>query len=168
MEEISRYLERKERGEISWSVKPHFLVGRNWQQINTDHKAPLTTILKTHVTFIDTLKLNKEPEQYFRKNNIKNRFLFNLNPEYSRPLRMVKLSASWNFLRCISYKFCVFFAKACSAVAKQHTWLRPPTAQWCRSKAEKNILKDLFSLVLSQFKKYHPSGKLKFNNLYNF
>jgi len=28
-----------------------------------------------------------------------------------------------------------------------------------------HILKDLFSLVLSQFKKYHPSGSLKFNNL---
>jgi len=30
---------------------------------------------------------------------------------------------------------------------------------------EKNILEDLFSSVLSQFKKYHPSGNLKFNNL---
>jgi len=29
----------------------------------------------------------------------------------------------------------------------------------------KNILEDLFSLVLSQFKKYHPSGNLKFNYL---
>jgi len=29
----------------------------------------------------------------------------------------------------------------------------------------KNILEDLFSSVLSQFKKYHPSRKLKFNNL---
>jgi len=27
------------------------------------------------------------------------------------------------------------------------------------------ILEDLFSTVLSQFKKYHPSGSLKFNNL---
>jgi len=30
---------------------------------------------------------------------------------------------------------------------------------------EKNILEDLFSLVLIQFKQYHPSGNLKFNNL---
>jgi len=30
---------------------------------------------------------------------------------------------------------------------------------------EKIILEDLFSSVLSQFKKYHPSGNLKFNNL---
>jgi len=30
---------------------------------------------------------------------------------------------------------------------------------------EKNILEDLFSSVLSQFKKYHPSGNLKFDNL---
>jgi len=30
---------------------------------------------------------------------------------------------------------------------------------------EKNILWDLFSLVLSQFKKYHPYGNLKFNYL---
>jgi len=29
----------------------------------------------------------------------------------------------------------------------------------------KNILEVLFSSVLSQFKKYHPSGNLKFNNL---
>jgi len=28
----------------------------------------------------------------------------------------------------------------------------------------KNILEDRFSLALSQFKKYHPSGNLKFNN----
>jgi len=30
---------------------------------------------------------------------------------------------------------------------------------------EKKNLEDLFSSVLSQFKKYHPSGNLKFNNL---
>jgi len=30
---------------------------------------------------------------------------------------------------------------------------------------EKFILEELFSSVLSQFKKYHPSGNLKFNNL---
>jgi len=29
----------------------------------------------------------------------------------------------------------------------------------------RNILEDLFSSVLSQFKKYHPSENLKFNNL---
>jgi len=29
----------------------------------------------------------------------------------------------------------------------------------------KNKLEDLFSSVLSHFKKYHPSGNLKFNNL---
>jgi len=29
----------------------------------------------------------------------------------------------------------------------------------------KNILEDLFSSVLSQFKKYYPSGNLKFINL---
>jgi len=27
------------------------------------------------------------------------------------------------------------------------------------------VLEDLFSSVLSQYKKYHPSGNLKFNNL---
>jgi len=32
-------------------------------------------------------------------------------------------------------------------------------------KQEKNILKDLFSLVLSQYKKYHLSENLKFNYL---
>jgi len=30
---------------------------------------------------------------------------------------------------------------------------------------EKNILEDLFSSLLSQSKKYHPSGNLKFNYL---
>jgi len=30
---------------------------------------------------------------------------------------------------------------------------------------KKNILEDLFSSVLSQFKKSHPSGNMKFNNL---
>jgi len=32
-------------------------------------------------------------------------------------------------------------------------------------KQKKNVLQDLFSLVLSQLKKYHPSGKQKFHNL---
>jgi len=32
----------------------------------------------------------------------------------------------------------------------------------------KIILEDLFSSVLSQFKKYHSSGNLKFNNLGSF
>jgi len=32
-------------------------------------------------------------------------------------------------------------------------------------RSEKNILEDLFSSVLSHFKKYHPSGNLKFNYL---
>jgi len=42
---------------------------------------------------------------------------------------------------------------------------QPTTAQRCRSRTEKFILEDLFSSVLSQFKKYHPSGSMKFNNL---
>jgi len=32
------------------------------------------------------------------------------------------------------------------------------------SNKKKNIFEDLFSSVLSQFKKYHPSGNLKFYN----
>jgi len=39
------------------------------------------------------------------------------------------------------------------------------TAQRCRSATEKNILEDLFSSALSQFKKYQPFGNLKFNYL---
>jgi len=39
------------------------------------------------------------------------------------------------------------------------------TAQRCRSETEKFILEDLFSSILSQFKRYHPSGNLKFNYL---
>jgi len=42
---------------------------------------------------------------------------------------------------------------------------QPTTAQRCRSATEKNILDDLFSSVLSQFQKYHPSGNLIFNYL---
>ena len=42
---------------------------------------------------------------------------------------------------------------------------KPISAQRCRSETEKHILEDHFSLVLSQFKKYHPSGKLKTKNL---
>jgi len=43
---------------------------------------------------------------------------------------------------------------------------QPTNAQRCRSATEKNnILEDLFSSVLSQFKKYHPSGNLEFNYL---
>jgi len=41
----------------------------------------------------------------------------------------------------------------------------PTTAQRCRSETEKNILEDLLSSVLSNSKKYHPSGNLKFDNL---
>jgi len=37
--------------------------------------------------------------------------------------------------------------------------------QRCRSKTEINILEDIFSSVLSQFKKYYPFGNQKFNNL---
>jgi len=42
--------------------------------------------------------------------------------------------------------------------------LNPTTAQRCRLETEKNILEVLFSSVLSQFNKYHPSGNLKFIN----
>jgi len=42
------------------------------------------------------------------------------------------------------------------------------TAQRCRSATEKNVLEDHFSSVFSQFKKYHPSGNLKFSYLGNF
>jgi len=41
----------------------------------------------------------------------------------------------------------------------------PTTAQRCRSEKENNILEDLFSSVLLQFKEYHSFGNLKFNNL---
>jgi len=42
---------------------------------------------------------------------------------------------------------------------------QPTTAQQCRSETGKNIFQDLFSSVLSQFRKYQPSGNLKLNNL---
>jgi len=42
---------------------------------------------------------------------------------------------------------------------------QPTTAKRCRWETEKFISEDLYSSVLSQFKKYHPSENLKFNNL---
>ena len=42
---------------------------------------------------------------------------------------------------------------------------QPFTAQRCRSATEHFILEDLFSSVLSYFKKYHPPGNLNFINL---
>jgi len=44
-------------------------------------------------------------------------------------------------------------------------FILPFTTQRCRSATEKNIFEDLFSSVLSQFKKYHPSRNLKFYDL---
>jgi len=41
----------------------------------------------------------------------------------------------------------------------------PATAQRYRSETENFILEDLFSSVMSHFKKHHSSGNLKFNNL---
>jgi len=41
----------------------------------------------------------------------------------------------------------------------------PTTAQRCRSETEKNILEDLIRSALLVFKKDHPSGNLKLNNL---
>jgi len=48
---------------------------------------------------------------------------------------------------------------------KKNIYLSPSIAKRCRSATGKIILEDLFSSVLSQFKKYHPSEDLKFNNL---
>jgi len=45
------------------------------------------------------------------------------------------------------------------------SYLNPLLPSEAVRKQEKNILEDLFSSVLSTFKKYHPSGNLKFNNL---
>jgi len=42
---------------------------------------------------------------------------------------------------------------------------QPTTAQRCRSETEKFVLEDLFSAVLSKFKKYQPSKNVKFHNL---
>jgi len=43
--------------------------------------------------------------------------------------------------------------------------LPPSAAQRCRSETEKNSFEDLFSSVLLIFKKYYPSGNLKYINL---
>ena len=40
-----------------------------------------------------------------------------------------------------------------------------PEPTRCRSEIEKNILEGIFSSVMSQWKNYHHSGNLKFNNL---
>jgi len=44
-------------------------------------------------------------------------------------------------------------------------FLNPHPPSNAVQKQEKFNLEDLFSSVLSQFKKYRPSGNLKFNNL---
>jgi len=44
-------------------------------------------------------------------------------------------------------------------------WINPLPPSDAVRQQKKNILEDLLSSVLSQFKKYHPSGNLKFNYL---
>jgi len=60
------------------------------------------------------------------------------------------------------------FGRTCTHFGIKVKWTTscfylPITAQRCRSKTENSILDDLFSAVLSLFKKYHPSRNLKFN-----
>jgi len=52
-----------------------------------------------------------------------------------------------------------------SFVCVRNSFNQPTIAQRCRSETDENILEDLFSSVLSQFKKHQPSGNLKFNNV---
>jgi len=47
-------------------------------------------------------------------------------------------------------------------------WFNPLPPSDAVQQQKKNILEDLFSSVLSQFKKYPSSGNLKFNYLGNF
>jgi len=44
-------------------------------------------------------------------------------------------------------------------------WVNPLPPSDAVRKQKKNILKDLFSTVLTLFKKYHPSANMKFKNL---
>jgi len=50
-------------------------------------------------------------------------------------------------------------------VAIDPTCVNPLPPSDAVQEQKKNMLEDLFSSVLSQFKKYHPSRNLKFNNL---
>jgi len=51
-----------------------------------------------------------------------------------------------------------------SYLSKDHNKLNPLPPSDSETKKKIN-LEDLFSSVFSKFKKYHPSGNLKFNNL---
>jgi len=84
---------------------------------------------------------------------------FWLRPAYNTGLEAARLvvPAKQTSAECISTVF--FFWRFEFKINK------PTTAQWCRSETEKNGLEDLFSSVLSKFKKYHPSGNRKFNFL---
>jgi len=53
--------------------------------------------------------------------------------------------------------------KRCSLISAKSN--QPPTAHTYLSETEKNVLEDLFSSLLSELKKYHPSGSLIFINL---
>jgi len=47
-------------------------------------------------------------------------------------------------------------------------FLSPTTTQRCHLETDKFILEDVFSSVLSHFKKYSPSVNVKFNNYGSF
>jgi len=69
----------------------------------------------------------------------------------------------------ISKKYLVPPSKHFSPGLRHNFWSNlnsPPPSNAFRK--QKNILEDLFNSVLSQFKKYHHPGNLKFNCLVNF
>jgi len=76
----------------------------------------------------------------------------NLIVEGLNPERSFETYLSW---QCVTLKL----TNLCQFIDQ------PTTAQQCRSATGKNILEDLFSSVLLQFKKYFSSGNLKFNYL---
>ena len=60
-------------------------------------------------------------------------------------------------------EFRTFYLRKPVKCGENQCLFNPLSAQQCRSETEKK--EDLFSLVLSQFKNYHPSGNLSFNYL---
>jgi len=78
----------------------------------------------------------------------------------SRPARLRDKSNVKNVHRIVKH-----LLKTSEDWTAHNGTIQPTTAQLCRSATKKNVLEDLFSSVLSQFKKYHHSGNLKFDYL---
>jgi len=81
----------------------------------------------------------------------------------------IYLCGKLNILKILSgqfFTFCSIFGRRTErGIGLNPISLNPLPPSDAVRQQKKNIFEDLFSSVLSQFKKYHPSGNLKFYNL---